>query len=722
MSLNILTYNTSGYTVPVWPVFFPHNYTLNTTMSGRTGIFVQSSWSADTSPFTPSNTVLTNIGTIQTQNFESQYEVNGNTLAENFVINYTTLFNTGTNTTDEIQNFSRYSIKKVVPEFSEGFSRNLTFVSMQSAATYNANYQLSAFNFSAPHNLKVGDRIQIFPDSLSITKYNNAIAKVLLTTSATQILTDLKWDTSTPTGFSGNANLGEELYDYQTLSGRTQFVVDNPTRLNENDRLYVQMDPVSVVTLKFVSGNTGSINGIYVDNTNILTAPISYNTSPEQTIADVVNEINTNLSYNYSGITAFSNVSSNGDVMFIYSPLNYKTEFDGVSFSATSTGNIALAFDTAFYSDFGINGTTGVGWNPQLTNTYIAGPITENIGGFDYIEAYAPIHYDNPIGSNRGSIFSPNFEFGDSLSGEPYYALYSNMLVNYDDVDFIYQDAVESRAIPSVSGTTCKFLTNGPNTLYYSTLQEPYVLSVLYNKDECLSIDAVKIEVIKTGGSFEYYSYTDDIITQARTGFWEIVNFGVGTLNINSYDTTNFDTPAPVQPIIDDTTTEYRITLIHNYGTKLSPNYSAISETIVFKYKCFPKDFKKIYWTNRWGGTDGFHFYGNWERVLNVSRTEFVKKPVWQEPNINETGNNIFTSNSFETFKVSTGWLSQAETTWVKEIYTSPFMILLGTDTYTGFFATPLDTEIVLPINPNSTLRQLSVTLRNNFTQINQRN
>lgn len=341
MALTFTFQPTSGYTVPVYPVFNDNTHILSGTTLTRNSFNVLSDVYIND----------TFAGTLKNYPFDNHIEINPQKLAASNIQND---FNF--DVVRAVDNPD--AIKKINLVAKESYSRALSFSSITSATTY---VQL---NFTSTHNLRSGDRIFIQKDNANINPQYNGYWKILgISTTSVFIDCYYVYNQSIESGLAWE---GVEYFDYAYSAGELTLTTTNTHSFNDGDTIYLQMDTWATGIIELTGGTTGSITGVFVNGVNIINTNVPFNTDLATTAADLATEINSYASdpeysaYNYAG----------DERVHIYSKRISGSTTAGYSLSATATGDLAWVNSPAMFITDGVDTATNTGWNPHYTGTY----------------------------------------------------------------------------------------------------------------------------------------------------------------------------------------------------------------------------------------------------------------------------------------------------------------------------------------------------------------
>jgi hypothetical protein len=299
--------------------------------------------------------------------------------------------------------------------------------------------------------------------------------------------------------------------------------------------------------------------------------------------------------------------------------------------------------------------------------------IVENFLTYDISGAAAVEQFLN--NSNSLVEYTVKFgeEFGLSTTGT---TVYSNQVV--DSARYAFNAALDfhthrtflaSDVLMNNGSPVVNFLTSSPDTMNIRSSEAAY----LY----CMS---------NTSGSIYYAEIKTYTSAGALIGTWKLRNAGQdaatqrnwripsGTANLLLIDDTTFD--SGIQPVITASTSYYTIRITRFNGT-------VVSETKRYNIDdtCTNNDVYRLHFLNKWGGFDSFSFIRASTLSTEVSRTNYKK-------NVGSSAGGVFTINAYERqdiafntdyqdrLVINSDWLTDDESTWLKELVTSPVVFL----------------------------------------------
>lgn len=346
-------------------------------------------------------------------------------------------------------------------------------------------------------------------------------------------------------------------------------------------------------------------------------------------------------------------------------------------------------------------------YNPAYNSiTYIVDSTKKNECRFRYMaDVYVNGDYvttlkASPIGDYNYGLFDVSrivqnyvsYKFSNNLFGfEPYTECYCTLQLKfgeeYDDSLDCSEEVVEYPELTNSSTVYCwnaaiqydkfpgfnhntylandanaKFLTASPETINVKDY-ERFVFSFIQDTGT-----PVTKMVINTFSSSNTLLGTYEIDNSLSSAIF--LNVGVGPSNLNA---STLD--SGTQPVISDNVSYYTVRLFNNSDP--------VSELKTFNidrkdWKYTPK---RLAWLNTLGGIDCFTFSIRSVDRVDISRTNFTKKPGSinvNSPNVSygyslgERGNTVLNVDAQEVNIFNSEWIKEETATWLQELFTSP--------------------------------------------------
>lgn len=669
MSL-VLTYQpTSGWTIPIYPVY-----------NDQTHQFTSSAYTINNyKSYFDVNINDEYINTLVGYPFDGIIQTNPQ-FSKNYLehdFNYNTIL------TDNPD-----ALKKISITPNESYARQLYYSACTSAAS-TLHVYLVLNSTSTNTGLRVNDRIYIIPDSTTVNTHYNTYAKVTAV-SNNLITTDLYWSAATIQE-TGTFKIGVEYFDYGYVGGTPGITTTNTHNLLSGNNIFLQMD-TSAVAIFQMSGTTGSLTNLYCDVLDILSAPVPFNTDIPTTLDDIAANINANetipqyTAYHYSGDPL--------NRLFIYSRRELGDATVGFSLFYYATGDLTFRWsDFTKTSQFEPITDTGINYN--YTNSYVLEEVL-NPNSFT-VGSFTP-GYDCPNGSQRGSIICSDNIYITGSSAYTYYIMNSCNLYDYAN----YKNEISGK---TVTETFNGWLTNQPldECIKFYSVNDLNTFDTIWDSSgNYLSGGQFHISIDYSGGSTEGWNIK---LTGGTTGYgFDIVSgntyhrlsYGFGAWNLNKIPlnlitATQFPYNNPTTPIIGENVLGYRI----------KSSLTADTE-ICFVRDCTPWTYYQIIFLNRWGSFDYVSVTANHQTRTNFERALFNKKrertysasDYGVQPK--NRGNTVFNINSSEKIKLYSDFLTLDQINWLEEIQGSPEVYL-----YLPHLSNPdnIELNVLFPVN-----------------------
>ena len=333
----------------------------------------------------------------------------------------------------------------------------------------------------------------------------------------------------------------------------------------------------------------------------------------------------------------------------------------------------------------------------QTLSKYVSYDLWPNLEGFtgnpnsicDYYLEFRE-EYDTSTYCNGGTTVSAIME----TSGIKYAwngALQEREFLEYDENTFITDDS------------SARFLTNAPNSLLIGVHDK---FNLNYINKESFEVTAAEVKTYDINGNL-LNTFRYDVsgeFTAADETYKHIVSFGCGPNNLN--------TLAPNSgslPVIDNDTHTYTIQL------KESTNYVSEIKTFEIDRKCSVFVNKRFWFLNRLGGFDSYSYKLKSRRNIQIDRLEYYKNSyaiTLSSPDyfytrlLSERGKTLLSVRASENFNYNSDWMSENESIWMEELFTSP-EVYLGDN----FQATEIAvTDVTCDIGSGDNIKLKSVT------------
>lgn len=220
----------------------------------------------------------------------------------------------------------------------------------------------------------------------------------------------------------------------------------------------------------------------------------------------------------------------------------------------------------------------------------------------------------------------------------------------YDYLDFI------GYTQPVLNGSTASFLTNAPTTQNIQLSQ----LAWLYGANT----GTIAKAQVKTYNSSGTLLGTYEIANADSTA--KFIRLPSGTSNLNSAALS-----LGVQPVITDSVAKYTVQVF-------DATPAAMSKVITYQIQDAPLyENWRLHFLNRKGGVDSFNFTLVSKHSQEITRNKFKKSFGSLSGNAWSYSKSAFGEVNYHTqvkdrFKVTSDWLTEAESNWLAELVASP--------------------------------------------------
>jgi hypothetical protein len=298
---------------------------------------------------------------------------------------------------------------------------------------------------------------------------------------------------------------------------------------------------------------------------------------------------------------------------------------------------------------------------------------------------------------SRNNYYLPDLVFTNTGSQRTY--VVNGKLRHNEYIDFDF-------ATFTPTGDASRFLTNCPKTLKILPNQF-HTLAFLQGT----SINTSRVEVAE----FKFYDNNNTLITSMDISNPDVDSnnrlkqskvIGVGTKNIDDYRIANS------LPAINWSNISY-------YTVRLYDNtYNAVrSETLRFNIDCESRyKTHRIAFLNALGEFDYFNFKQGYNKKQKSELTTYrrrvggVEIGEWSYTK-QERGTTVFNSYSEDEIVLKSDWLTEEESLWLKELFTSKEVYLFD-DNNEPVPIVLLDTEVEEKVNIQMPLFRLEVTFK----------
>lgn len=260
----------------------------------------------------------------------------------------------------------------------------------------------------------------------------------------------------------------------------------------------------------------------------------------------------------------------------------------------------------------------------------------------------------------------------------------------------------------NMTTSTCKFLTTIPNQALItlgSQLTFNFIQGGQVFKLRVLTYDS-------NGALIGTYTYVNTLNAISNSGR-KVLTVGVGPENLN-----NSTLLSGVQPVISATVSYYTVQLTDNSNNPVGEIKRLDIDNRKYKYNTH-----RLWWLNRLGGFDSYHFNLKDKRKVDSQRTfynnlkgEFVSGSPsnnWTYA-VSDRGKTGLSVNAQGSNTFNSDWLTEAESLWFEELFTTLEVYLSDTNTVDRFccldYATTIDAsgyQVTIPVSQVYTVGEM---------------
>lgn len=205
-----------------------------------------------------------------------------------------------------------------------------------------------------------------------------------------------------------------------------------------------------------------------------------------------------------------------------------------------------------------------------------------------------------------------------------------------------------------------------------------------------------------SGNVISFYNYTNTLNSVTGSDR-KVLTVGVGPENLN-----NSTLAVGSQPVINADVSYYTVQLVNNSNSPVSEIKRIDIDNRKYKYNTH-----RLWWLNRLGGFDSYHFNLKDKRKVDIQRTFYNKLKgefVSGSPSSNwlyavsDRGKTGLSVNAQGSNTFNSDWLTEAESLWLEELFTTLEVYLSDTNTVDKFccinyFLNGLDYSATIPVN-----------------------
>lgn len=362
-------------------------------------------------------------------------------------------------------------------------------------------------------------------------------------------------------------------------------------------------------------------------------------------------------------------------ITLLQSPDQIMPVYNDIVFTVNSSNKAQCSF--RYICDVYINGNyiTRLKLYPYGVNGYASFKIDRVLQDFVSYDLHNNLYGTNIFSRNNETIKDYTLKFGEEYDSSAqcdagttvYPNLTNTSTFSFFNSAFQYKNWLTyASSTYKMIGLSNKFLSAIPNGAYIAQGDQ-----MTLNFMQTGFVDRLEVKTYNvTGSLLGTYTYDNNFSTVASYTD-RILTVGVGPENLN-----NSTLASGTQPVIHSLVYSYSIQLIDLSG-------NPVSELKSFKMDYRPTPFTqhRIWWLNRFGGFDSYDYSRKDYRKVDSTRTEFTRllgeyrtgspSNRWTY-DIGDRGRTVIAVDSQETDRYNSNWMTQNESLWMEELFTSP--------------------------------------------------
>lgn len=331
-------------------------------------------------------------------------------------------------------------------------------------------------------------------------------------------------------------------------------------------------------------------------------------------------------------------------------------------------------------------GTNAAYFSPsRILESYLSYDITAYYTSLPLTQTNSMLHYTIQYGEEYGPTTAAPVVYTNLASSSGFTWNGNSQIENY------YQSYLGSYATNFIlkfpfNDNQGRFLTNCPDTLYVNEADR-HSLSAFNFRSTDVSDNSVLLangmEVVTwqmSGGSTTSLAYFPG--NSGTTISDRLFHFGVGPANINGISA-GYWFSGPTSNIVDwDRDLYYTVRLI-NVTAGPVYNVALTQYKTFYPQPCSKYDNVRIMWLNRLGGWDFYNFDKVSRETINSTKNTIKKNlpiELWYGTTINSRETTVIDSTNTKTGKLTSNWVTDEESAWLEELWTSPEVFIINTD------------------------------------------
>lgn len=362
-------------------------------------------------------------------------------------------------------------------------------------------------------------------------------------------------------------------------------------------------------------------------------------------------------------------------ITVLQSPDQIMPVYNDIVFTVDSTNKAQCSF--RYVCDIYVNGLFIIRLKlfPYGTNGYASFKVDRVLQDFVTYDLHNNLYGTNIFSRNNETLKDYQLKFGEEYDNSAqcdagttvYPNLTNTTTFSFFNSSFQYKNWLSySSSTYKMVGPTNKFLSNIPNGAYINMGDQ-----MTFNFLQSGFVDRLEVKTYNNVGSLiGTYTYDNNFSTVSLYTD-KILTVGIGPENLN-----NSTLASGVQPVIHSNVFTYTIQLIDLSGNPVS---ELKSFTMDKRVTAFTQH--RIWWLNRLGGFDSYDYSQKDYRKVNTTRTEFTRllgeyrtgspSNKWTY-DIGDRGRTVISVDAQETDRYNSNWMTQNESLWMEELFTSP--------------------------------------------------
>lgn len=353
-------------------------------------------------------------------------------------------------------------------------------------------------------------------------------------------------------------------------------------------------------------------------------------------------------------------------------PEKFTPTYNDIIFVVTS--NNAAQTNFKYIADVVINGVSrrlklspnptygSVAFNVgRIVESFVHSDISKTTYGFQQnLNSYVPytVEFGEEYGPSSGTTIYPAL----TISAEKY--AYNGefdflSFQDYDDAEFVLN-----------TSTAASLLTNIPSTISIRDSEDAWLH---FMTDTSGTIKEAQISLTLTDGTPGGFKTVPNPFQACTSTNDKFIRFGCGTRNLNLIPSSGV---TGGQPIISASIGSYAVEFLSYSGATIASKVFNITNT------CTKNTVYRFHFLNELGGFDSFSFIRGSNKKVDIKRDKYKKviggltSATTYGYSKSDRGDNQYNTSLKDTIKVKSDWISEAYSTWLEELVTSPEVYL----------------------------------------------